>query len=244
MEVPKRFNAPQRLLEIIEELKAAPRNEPTWKVYLKVYGVGTDKDDALMFAYELARLAKNIEEIIKRSEKIPDEFLGNLRLIFEQCYEVNLERSWGDCVGRLKPEAIVALTAYANFFTAVCSEKKITKEQYEELVSGVEELSSIVEDCAHEELREILLSIVESARKTIFLYKVNGARPFTDTYDLFLGRLFIQYNREKFNEGENKKIVTKMSEFMGKMLQLSIGTKAVLALPPAFIEAKKALGLE
>lgn len=244
MDMPKRFNAAQRLFEIVEKLLKAPHKDPTWKVYISILGEGLNKDDALMVAYELAKLANEIEKTIKSSENVPDEFLGKLAPILTQCRELNLSMGWGQGVGRLKPEAVVALQAYANFFTAVCNEVKLSKEQYQELLTGVEELVSIVDECKHDELREVLLSVLESARRALFLYKINGAKPFVDTYDLALGKLLIQYHRETFSNGENKKTVGKVFQFIHKMRQVCATVNTLLALPSGVADAKKALGLE
>ncbi len=240
----QRFNSAQRLLEIVELLKSSPQENPIWEVYLAVYGNGSTKDDALMFAYELAKLANHIEETIKTSDKVTDELLKNLRPIFDQCHELNLERPWKQCVGRLRPEAVVALQAYANFFTAVCNEERLSKEQYEELDSGIKNLFTVVDKCNHEELRDILSSILESARRAIALYKINGAKPFSETFDLTVGKLCVLYQREKFSKKENKETVDMVVTFVGKMKQYCSAAKAVLALASDFENAKKTLGLE
>ncbi len=243
MNMPTRFNAAQRLLEIVGELKAAPHTSPTWKVYLSVCGTGTNKTDSLMFAYELAKLANEVERTIKSSENVPDELLSSLKPLLNQCLELNLDKSWSQCLGNFSPESTVALQAYANFFTSVCNETRLTKEQYNELTSELDKISSAVDSCKHDELRAILLSIIESARRAIFLYKINGAKPFADTFDLALGKLIIQYQRETFSRGENQETVGKVFQFMSKLRQICSTVNALLALPAGFSETKKALGL-
>jgi len=234
-----RFNAAQRLLELILKLKSVANNKKTWEAYLEVSEWGTTKGDALLFAFELAKLANEVENTIKNNENVEDILLGSISQILTLCRELNLEAQWAQYTNRITEPAIVALKAYGAFFENVCSEKKISDEDFKIITDNLNELNEAILSIENEELREILLSITESVHRATFLYRVSGAKAFTETFDLSVGKLIISYKRASFNTDneQDDHILKKTWALITTISNIASKTNDILSLPHNVVKA-------
>ncbi|MEZ7198318.1 hypothetical protein [Pseudodesulfovibrio karagichevae] len=238
------FNAAQRLLELVQRMKKTNPSLATWNVYILAFGENEDnqQETALMYAYELAKLAGRVEDTIKHDERIEDTLLPQLGTVFTQCRETNLSVQWNKYLNRLSDVGVTALQAYSIFFSDIITETKISDDEYQKLADEVQDLISEVLNLDNEELKTVLMAILESARRAIFLYKFNGSQPFEEVFSYSFGKLSVKFKKGEFTKKETDGIVSKVFGFTIKLGELASAVNAMTALPSEMKDFLKQIG--
>lgn len=136
----------------------------------------------------------------------------------------------------------MALTAYCDFFKVTSSEVKLTDKQYKELIQQVQELENSILDLTSTEIREVLLSIVESARRAIHLYLLTGASSFIECFDLTYGKLRMYYQRSEASPNEQK-VGINVASFMFGLREYAKTTASFIELGSKAADFMKQLGM-
>ena len=237
----ERFNPAQRLLEIVNKLKAMDQVKPIWKCYLEIDGNGTDIGDAYLVASELIKLSREVEEIIMENPDINKELLSDLKPLLQSFLKGSLEAPISSSVGKCKGDSVVALKHYSILFEMLIGEKRVSTNNIEQASSKIQELFQDVKFFEDKELKEILLAILESARRSISLYHINGAASFKDVFDLAIGKLSVQYVKKKPDKEFESTTVRKVAHLMHYLAKMASDANAIIALPQGVQDCIKAL---
>lgn len=63
------FNSAERLFNVVEKLQKVKNGTVTWQAYNQVCPLGGTKEDAFLFAYELAKLTKLLKTPLQTTRK-------------------------------------------------------------------------------------------------------------------------------------------------------------------------------
>ena len=237
-----RFNSAQRLLEIIEDLSKVqvPGNANYFDALLAAFSEIETLRDAHKFQIGLIDIAADIKTEIESNTAIHNDWLEDLSGVFRICNEANLLTFWGSLSQSIDTTGIKALKAYSVFFTSVCSEKKISPDQLAEIHAQLDELFESVLDLENEQLKEVLLSVLEVARRCLAEYRIYGAKALEEPLRTTVGALGIQYKKEKPNADE-KEVVDKVFSFAVKVGEVAGNLNNLCALGQGTVDSIKAL---
>lgn len=232
------YNAAQRLYEILLKMKGQDPKLPTYKVYLNALEIKGNKSDAIMAAYNIAQLADEVKHAIESNSKISDFQINKLKTIFIHCKELNLEAPWVNYIKRLSPEAMTSLESYGLFFEEAFPEKKLPKDEYDKISKEINELfSELSESEIDDDLKKVLLCIIETARRCLSEYKIKGAFSFQHLFELSVGKIIFIIHK-KPTESSNK-YLTKVKNLIIKCGEIASSLNSAYALGEGVKEAIK-----
>jgi len=202
------FNSAQRLYEIISYLRGKS-NTPGLQLgqaYLEYFNDLGDPSDALIYANQLAKLAKDVENIIKSNEAINDFQLAHLHPIFNFCRNLNLTVRLSIETSKISDTSMLALQTYTHLFSTISNESKVDDTVLSALKDDIDELENEINSGVENlELKKVLLGIIEAARYCLASYKIQGNKSFTLAFETMLGKIIIEYEKNPTSQNSSLK---------------------------------------
>lgn len=236
--MPINNNPASRLCEILDEAQAFANNEQMRSVWAGVLRCDSPGNTSQLF-HRLSQVIGLIQECKEKIQQIDTtdhnlflEPLVNLEQAFDK---VNLEENRGQFLGRIEATTRTSLKYCAERLSVSSEEDAIDKDLLTELQSDVNDLlEKVLESNLPDEVKKVLIEILEDIRSAILEYRIIGVDALRRTLESNVGSLYFHKDEiEEVESEEGQEVISKFGEVIGRLQRLvSVGLKAKKLLPP------------
>lgn len=190
-------NKAQRLCKILESTKAhAKKNGNQYNTINHVWAAvfEIEPTDTLLIYKKIGLLSENLDWTEQRIEasdiKRKEDNTRNLPRIRKALNHNNIAGPWQTIEAQLNEQTLTDLQHTANRLAELQPENEIPAEYLNELIGEIEALSQLLaESDLDQELREVLLDLLETARQIMSDYRIRGSDAIKDIIIQSVGQL-------------------------------------------------------
>lgn len=184
-------NAAARVYRILLELKSLPNNTPMLEAWAKVFGV--DPTNATTVYSNLVRLTDTLAEVerdIRLQDVDHDIFLQYFPKIRSLLSHPSLQVHLNQHAPLLREEVLTTLQFCSEKLSKAAPEGTVSKEDLGAINEQIDHLAeSLVGSDLNNQLKAVLLDLVESMRQAIAEFRVRGPRGLRQELFYILERL-------------------------------------------------------
>lgn len=189
-----------RLIDILEEARAKPETSSVRVVWGEVFGVDAEETGTILkMLAELIQLVSHAKYQIQKLEGVDNElYLYPFRRVEKLLSTINLEASWKHNKGIIDDQTIFGLKFGSDRLNREIKISAIKEKDLELIKTSLTELSDLVQNSDLEiELKRLLVRNLESLRRAIVAYKINGIEGLETELEACVGAVVLNKDKVK-----------------------------------------------
>ena len=222
------------LNDILLLLRKANDTTTTIDVFARLFGC--QPNDLSSILKGLGSILQLVEDSKLAAEKfIPDDntiFMEPLNRIGEMVSTINLAKNWSDSKAYLDDITMKSLTfgiyGLRQFYPAA------KPENIEKIRNFIEKLNVLLAECLDsdlsEDMKKLFIRHLEALRAALVKYRLDGSVELEDTLDTIVGSILRHKAIILAEPEENKEIIDKFFDMLGKVNDLISGYQSTLQL--------------